>query len=130
VYRNPGTYLVTLTVMDEFGHTSTATTPIVVALAGRITKLALTQHGSKLLVGVNGPGVLTAAGRTLRMKRAGTVRLPIRLNRAQRRRLARRHALTLHFVVRFTPAAGPPQSETLIVMFRPSHATSARLSHR
>jgi hypothetical protein len=99
-----------------------------VALAGRITKVALGRRANRLVIRLNAPGVLSVGGRTLRIKHAGTVTVPIRLTKAQRRRLARRHALMLHVVVRFVPAAGTPDSRAIIVVFSPSRAALARVS--
>jgi PKD repeat protein len=126
VFRRAATYLVTLTVTDSFGHTAATTTRVSVAQAGRITKV--TVRGTKLVLALNGPGTLNAAGRTIRVKRAGAVTLPIRLTAPQRRSLALGHRLTLRLLVRFNPAAGPRLRKTVIVTFRPAHAATARLA--
>ncbi len=129
VFRSPGSYAVTLTVTDAFGHTASATHRITVALAGKVTRVSLASRGMELVVGLNAPGVLKGEGRTLKVKRAGTVALPLRLTAAQRRKLAATHTLTLHVVLRFAPAAGSRQTQTVLVVFRPAHAAIARLKH-
>jgi PKD repeat protein len=128
VYGKPGSYPVTLTVTDAFGHSATATTRVSVALAGRITRVTVSRAGTKLRVTLNAPGLLSALGRTVHVRKAGTVTLPIRLTAAQQRRLATSHTLTVRLVVRFAPTAGARQTQTVIVMFRPARAASARLT--
>jgi PKD repeat protein len=128
VYGKPGSYTVTLTVTDAFGHSATTTTRVSVALAGRITKVAVSRAGTKLRVTLNAPGLLSALGRTMHVRKAGTVTLPIRLTAAQRRRLATSRALTLRVVVRFAPVAGARQTRTVMIVFRGARAATARLT--
>jgi hypothetical protein len=129
VFRNPGTYTVTLTVTDAFGHTSTATQRVAVALAGKISKVSLSNSGTKLRVALNAPGVLSGEGRRVKVRKAGTVVLPIRLTTAQRRKLATTHSLSLHVQLSFVPAAGPRQTRTVLIVFRRAHAATARITH-
>ena len=40
-----------------------------------------------------------------------------------------KHPLTLHVHLRFTPTAGPRQTRTVIIVFRPAHAATVRFTH-
>jgi hypothetical protein len=119
-YRTPGTYRAAVTVTDSFGLSSTTTMSIEVALAGVITRTSTqsTGHGTFILVGVSGPGVVSARSQRVRLSRAGRARLRVSLTSAERRTLAGRHRLKVMVTVKFAPVAGNVSTRTIAITFR------------
>jgi PKD repeat protein len=103
MYRRPGTYRVTLAVVDSRGQMALVAHQIRVERAG-ITRIRLVHEGATaatIAVTTNAPGKVTAAGRTVRLKRSGTARLTAGVKAGQRLK------------VRFVPAAGRPSIRTI-----------------
>jgi PKD repeat protein len=130
LYAKPGSYMVTLTVLDSFGHSATAVTRVTVALAGRITKVSIARKatGTVLVVSVNEAGRLSIGGNAITVRKAGSARFLVRLSTSEEHTLNSDRRLTLHVLVHFAPHAGPRQTRTVALTLRPGHAASARLA--
>jgi PKD repeat protein len=119
-YASAGTYRVTLTVSDSSGLTGTTTERLVVVGGSRITRIAVVRKKRVryLLITVDGPGSLSAAGRRFDVPRAETLRMRVRLTRAERSRLRRTSRLKVKVLVIFTPVSGAPVRRLVTVVIR------------
>jgi PKD repeat protein len=120
LYRRPGRYAVTLTVTDGSRLPASATRTIQVAIAATITRTGTrsTRQGTSVVVSVNGPGVVSARSRSIRLLRAGTATFKISLTAGERRTLAVQHRVKINVKVKFVPLAGNPSARTVTIILR------------
>ncbi|MDQ6745145.1 MAG: PKD domain-containing protein, partial [Actinomycetota bacterium] len=147
-YATTGTFSVTLTVTDELGQTGSVTTPVTVrappvlapgstvspgppasrppsssaprrfhAVLVRV-RTRVSRRGRYLLVTVSGAGVLRIGGRSIKVRRAGTVTSTLKLDGRQRGQLRRRHRLVLRLRVVFRPGFGADSARTIKITLR------------
>jgi hypothetical protein len=76
-YARPGTYAVTLTVVDSSGFSTAVTHKIIVPRPGKVTRVYTTKNskGTFLMINLNGPGTLTINGQRLRIRKAYTAKV-------------------------------------------------------
>jgi uncharacterized membrane protein len=112
VYRKPGTYTVTLTVIDSAGFRAVATATVTVA--ARITHASVqTRRQSRyLLVRTDGPGEVTFGKQSIHLRRAGTARFRLPLSFSQDTTLARQGKLVLTIALKFAPSIGAVERTT------------------
>jgi PKD repeat protein len=129
-YARAGHFVVSLTVTDSFGDSTTTTSPVTVTRHGLITDVAVrsSRAGATVLVSVNDAGTLTAAHRKLSLNRPGTAAIPVRLSRAQIRALRAKHQVDLRLALRFVPRGGAPKTTSVVVSLRPAPATSGHVA--
>jgi hypothetical protein len=116
-------------VTDTSGQTARFSTPIPVALSGRITHLKLlgSPTAPVLLVTVNTGGMLQVGAKRIHDTRAGTLHVRLRLSARALHELSTDGALRLHTSLTFAPIVGPRSNELLTIVFRPTHG---RLRYR
>ncbi len=110
VYSRPGTYTVTLAVVNSLGLISTTTHRIKIVRA-KITKVRFDSTDSELAVTVNAPGRLIGVGLTKKAKEAGTYKLT--LTGGQLATLA--GSGQVHITIKFKPAAGKMVTKTVTI---------------
>jgi PKD repeat protein len=82
-YAKPGTYAVTLSVLDSAGHLATTTGAVRVLPASKIAKLTLQKAGNGnyfLLVKVTGAGRINLGPKHVNLRKAGTARFRVHPN--------------------------------------------------
>jgi PKD repeat protein len=119
-FKKPGAYAVVLTVTDSAGLSASTSHVVRVAKAATLTQVSTTTiRGTEVLVlKFSGPGVLTISGKHYRIRRAGAVKLPIKLTSAEKTRLRRHHKLQLKFKLKFVPTRGPAFVKTETVTLK------------
>jgi PKD repeat protein len=103
-YKKPGTYTVTLGVVDSSRRMVLVSHSVTVVRA-RIVKIAIrhrTASAATLLVFVNAPGRVTAGGKTVRLRAPGQAKLKLKLT-----------GLHPRAKVTFVPLFGPPSARTI-----------------
>jgi PKD repeat protein len=105
IYKTPGLYPVTLSVVDSAGHTARITARVTVVRASKISKISLIKTKSRgffLLARVTGAGTVTVSKRHVRLRKAGIARFQVHPNGRHR----------LQETVVFVPVAGSSQRTT------------------
>jgi PKD repeat protein len=118
-YTSPGTYTVTMTVTDSAGHAASTNQTVSVTKA-TITGLAVknkTRKGATVVVSVNAAGGVSGAGKSGTTGGPGSVSLVVKLSRAQRQKLAKKHRLTVTVSVTFRPNVGSAVTQTVKITF-------------
>ncbi len=118
VYRKPGTYRVTLTVIDSAGFRAVATTTITVAARITHASIQTRQQRRYLLVTTNGPGEVTFGKQSIQLRRAGTVRFRLPLSFSQDTTLAQQGKLVLKLTLEFAPSIGAVERTTTKVTLK------------
>ncbi len=120
-YPHPGTYSVVLTITDNLGATSTATRSITVTPQASIGRVSVKQGRKIELIKlrVTGPGTLGIGHTRLRVGRAQTLTVRIRLSRSALRILHHRHKLTLRVRLTFQPTIGQTSHKTVTIRLKP-----------
>ncbi|HEY2435955.1 MAG TPA: PKD domain-containing protein, partial [Solirubrobacteraceae bacterium] len=119
IYKAPGVYRITLTVVASSGLMSTASRSLMVVPGSRITKLAVSgKGGSKLLaITINGRGILWVGSRRIVAGRAETIRVRIMPARSQARMPLAPHRLKITVKVTFAPQIGVRTTRRVSVSF-------------
>jgi PKD repeat protein len=107
VFAKAGRYQATLTVTDSLGLTASTSEAVTVAAPGRITRVSVEakHHREYLVVTVSAPGTVRFGSKSVHATRTASFKL--KLTRAQQRRRAKHHKVTLKVTVVYTPQAGP-----------------------
>jgi len=108
VYSKPGTYTVTMAIVNSLGLMSTTRRTVKIVRA-KIVKVKFTSKKEQLAVTVNAPGELSGVGKSKKAKGPGTYTL--KLSGAQEAQLASTGQLKLK--IKFKPAAGKTFTKAL-----------------
>ncbi len=129
-YARAGRYVVSLTVSDTFGDSTTATTTVTVTRHGAVTGIdaRATRAGATMLVSVNSAGTLTVKRRTLSIKGPGTAGVPIHLTASQLRSLRLRRPLNIRVSLRFAPRGGAARTTSVTISLQPSPTATGYLA--
>ncbi len=119
-YSTPGTYTVTMGIVDTAGNAGTVTHTVTVTQA-TITSVNVknkTKKGATIVVGVNAAGKVSGGGKSKTAGGAGTVSLKIKLSKSQRNKLASQGKLTVKIKVTFQPNVGSAVTKTVKIKFK------------
>jgi PKD repeat protein len=118
-YSRPGTYAVMLTVVDDLGLTATAsqTITIVRARINRIKVAHKTRTGAVLTVSFNAPGTLFGIGKPRKFAIARSVRLHLKLSKAEQASLATAGHLRVKLKLKFVPQLGASFTKRFVLSF-------------
>ena len=112
VYRKPGSYSVTLTVIDSAGFRAVGTAEVTVAARITHASVQTRQQSRFLLVTTDGAGEVTFGKRSIHLRRAGTARFPLPLSFSQDTTLAQQGKLVLEVTLKFAPSIGAVERTT------------------
>jgi PKD repeat protein len=118
-FRRPGTYTVTLGVMDSSGL-SASTFWRVTVFKARILSHAVrnkSNTGATILITVNAPGKLSGLGKPLRVTQGGAAKLKLKLTWTQHGTLAAGGKLSVPLTIRFAPSVGAASTVKLTIKF-------------
>jgi PKD repeat protein len=118
-YSKPGTYNVTLAVVNSLGLMSIASHSITVVQA-KITHAKIThktRKGAIIVVTVNAPGKLSGVGKSKSVSGPGTYKLKFKLSKAQLHKLASAGHLLVKLKLKFTPVAGSAFTQKIKLKF-------------
>jgi PKD repeat protein len=119
-YSTPGTYTVTMGIVDTAGNAGTVTHTVTVTKA-TITSVSVknkTKKGATIVVGVNAAGKVSGGGKSKTAGGAGNVSLKIKLSKSQRNKLASQGKLTVKIKVTFQPNVGSAVTKTVKIKFK------------
>jgi PKD repeat protein len=118
-YSKPGTYNVTLAVVNSIGLMSITSHSVTVVQA-KITHAKIThktRKGAIIVVTVNAPGKLSGVGKSKSVSAPGTYKLKFRLSKAQLHKLAGAGHLIVKLKLKFTPVAGSAFTQKIKLKF-------------